>query len=153
MTGVAYPGQIFPAEWAATGERGDSICCAVSAPQRGTLGVIVTIESPTGFGPILFEAYNEPCGALGDPVRQMMIASIPSGTTLTVDSARHQIVIVDANDIATDGSYLLTLSDRATQWLEVRDCDAIQCVCVTPAAPLGLGNYALVQIDTRIREG
>jgi len=141
------------------GTVGEAICCQVTPPARGVLGAIFTLDSPSGMGSVLLEAHVQ-CPATDDePVLQMQLSEIPMDSVVVVDGARHTVTVTTVDPLTleettTDGLYLVTLPvGRGLEWIEVRDCDDLHCVCARIADGCAGGADTTVQISTQIREG
>jgi hypothetical protein len=107
---------------------------------------------------VLLGAYtNCPSGTEDNPVLEMEISHVPAGGTVTVDSSLRTISLTAPDEngdlVTSDGQSLLVLDDRHLQWLEIRDCDDITCLCARTAHPCSQGGDTLVSISTQMREG
>lgn len=136
-------------------------CFSVSPPERGVLGTIVTLTSDDGFGSVLLQGYST-CGSslapVGEPDVQIQLSGVPAASTVVVDSAQHKIIVATINpdtggvDVG-DGTNLVQLAtNKAIEWLEVRNCDDISCFCVSAATPCEPGTVE-VTVQTQVREG
>lgn len=130
------------------------LCEAVTAPLRGTLGAIFTVQSNDGFGNIIFQAWPDCSDRSGDPVYQLELSSIPADSTVVVDSAKHTITVTDGDGNVSDGQHLITLPEgRGLEWIESsRECDTVGCFCVaTPSC--AAGTFTIVSVEAQAREG
>lgn len=144
------------------GSPGSAVCCVVQPPTRGVLGSIITMQSVGGMGDMVLQAYEGCPGASGSGsgsgsgstlVAQIEISGVPANSTVIVDSSLHSITLIDANGNASDASGLVVLAEnQGIQWLEVRDCDAINCICVSASSPCASGSVN-VTVQTQEREG
>lgn len=93
-----------------------------------------------------------------DHVLALEILGVPAQSTVTIDSARHTITVttldpVTQQPVVEDASYLLQLEEgKGIQWIEVRDCDDIHCLCVRASAPCSSGVVDIA-VQTQAREG
>lgn len=127
-------------------------CCEVDAPARGVDGAIFTFRNTTStpFGEIQLESRAN-CND-EEPLLALLLSSIPSFSTVVVDSSRHTITVIDDEGNETDGQYLIELPDGMTiQWIEVADCEDAACLC---ARSLGgsPGDAVTVEISIQHRE-
>lgn len=166
MSATAYFGEPYYAQMFADLNAlasGDPYCVTVEPPSMGVLGAIVTIESVNGAGPILIQAFEQ-CDSGGEPlasdqpVLQIELSAIPPNSVIVVDSAKHKVTLTQTDSslgetTVEDGRHLLVLNSRSIQWIEIADCDAIECVCVRSKFPVLAGDTILVDIELQRREG
>jgi hypothetical protein len=168
VTHDSFPGGFFLGGTVLSGDTevaassAPAICCSVTPPTRGTLAPIFTIKSVSGMGSVLLEAH-ESCASNNSildtpPVLQMQLGSIPPNSTVVVDCSQRTITVTtqvgSGPPVVTNGVNMLLLpSGRGLEWIEVRDCDTIQCVCARPADACSGGADTTVSISTQAREG
>lgn len=142
------------------GPPGDAHCCAVAAPARGTIGAIFTLTSLSGMGGVILGGYDIcPVGSDdGDPVLSMSLSGVPANSTLVVDCSQRTVLLTQVDPdtgqlVTTDATYLLDIGETGIEWIEVRDCDTITCLCARTAHPCSQGGDTTIAISTQLREG
>lgn len=141
------------------------ICCEVEPPTLNSqvVGAIFTFETTLGAGVINMLAYEDcPRSGLEEPVLQLQLAEIPPYSEVVVDCSQRTVTITTTDpatgaQTVSDGQYLLLPTGGATidptQWIEVRSCDDIHCLCVSVADPCTFAGDTFVSIETQLREG
>lgn len=133
------------------------VCGAVESPLFGTVCAIVTVEASDGdiTAPVVISAYPPGSGCPPPveiaPTARITIPTLPNGSALVVDSARHQIVYIDPNGDQHDGTpYVQLEAERGIPWIEAEPCRPAACVCVGSLRLCGAS--ASVTIETQVRE-
>jgi hypothetical protein len=149
-------------EWlCGTSEAYRQACCRIEAPPLfGVNAAIVTIDATHGdvIAPITISLYADQPGFEScppaieiDPVARLTIPELAAGSKLIVDSARRQLVYVDPDGVAHDGTPYVELEQgRGVPWIEADRCQVGACVCVGTLRRCGAS--ATVEITTQLRE-
>lgn len=163
------PGGFYPGGVVLSGDNspvaagpGPATCCSVTPPKRGTLGGIFTLSSVSGMGSVLLEAHAS-CASNNSildtpPALQMQLSGIPANSVVVVDCSQRTVTVTttvgSGVPVVTDGLGLLVPPPgRGIEWIEVRDCDSLQCICARPADACSGGSDTTVAIAMQAREG
>lgn len=122
---------VYPAEQLATYPAANNYPSSCNYPNAGGLPVTLPVATcPTGFN----------------------IPTIPAGYTLTIDGARHTIILTDPTGAQSDGTYLLSQATaQAIQWPEAEACDTNGFAISIGA--VGYASDATITVYAKTREG
>lgn len=140
------------------GPPGAQHCCMVSPPSIGTLGTIITIDSPDGVGGLTIGTYkNCPPSGSDLPILELQVEDVPAGGVFVIDSAQRKCTLTTTDPttgdpVTVDGiPYLVLPPGTSLEWIEVAKCDGATCVCVQTTAPCSGGAATTVLVETQLR--
>lgn len=128
------------------------ICCIVSPQRIGRVAGIITLAVEGGVFSGARLTISQSCPGLPgvSADAEALIGPLPTGSSIVIDAARHQVVYTDPNGAAWDGvPYLELPPGMSVPWIEIAPSGADSCVCVEPLAPCAGGGETFVTITTQ----